>query len=63
MKKQMLKQCGYTTQKENIGKYTNINPTNPNLQAAIKLHKPNTQSPSPINNCKYMPAYDGSCLT
>jgi hypothetical protein len=55
--KQTLKQCNNVIQKENIWKYTNMNPTAPNLRATIKLHKPNTPV-RPIINLENTPAYE-----
>jgi hypothetical protein len=56
-KKETLKQCKYTIQKEKVWKYTNTNTTAPSLHATIKLHKPNTPF-GPIINWKNAPAYD-----
>jgi hypothetical protein len=52
----MLKQYNYTIQNENMWKYTNMNPTAPNLHPTIKLHKPNIPI-RPVINCKNAPAY------
>jgi hypothetical protein len=52
-----LKQCINVTQKDNIWKYTNMNPTAPSLHATIKLHKPNTPI-RPIINWKNAPPYE-----
>jgi hypothetical protein len=41
MIKQRRKQCEYTRQKEDIQKYTDMNPIAQNPQATIKLHEPN----------------------
>jgi hypothetical protein len=55
--KHMLKQCNNTIQKEQKWKYTNMNPTAPNLHATIKLHKQNTPI-RPIINWRNAPAYE-----
>jgi hypothetical protein len=44
-------------QKEQKWKYTNMNPTAPNLHATIKLHKQNAPI-RPITNWRNAPAYE-----
>jgi hypothetical protein len=55
--KQTLKQCDNVIPKERKWKYTNMNPTAPNLHATIKLHKQNKPI-RPIINWKNAPAYE-----
>jgi hypothetical protein len=52
--KQTLKQCNNTILKENMWKYTNMNPA-PNLHATIKLLKPNIPIKPIINWKKHLP--------
>jgi hypothetical protein len=54
--KQTLRQCNNIIQKEHTWKYTNMNPSAPNLHATIKLHKHNTPI-RPIINWINAPAY------
>jgi hypothetical protein len=54
--KQTLTLCKNTIPRERKWKYTNMNPTSPNLHATIKLHKHNTPI-RPIINWKNAPAY------
>jgi hypothetical protein len=55
--KHTLKQCNNMIQKEQKCKYTNMNPTAPNLHATIKLHKQKAPI-RPIINCRNAPAYE-----
>jgi hypothetical protein len=55
--KQTLKEGNTTIQKENIWRYTNLNPTPPSLHATIKLQKPITPI-RPIINWRNAPTYE-----
>jgi hypothetical protein len=51
------KECNNVIQKENIWKYTNMNPSTPSLHMTIELRKPNAPI-RPIINWKNTSAYE-----